>query len=153
MLATIRGQQIYYIHDLHRKYGPIVRISPTEISASSLSDFKEIHRVGSGFVKSDWYSTFTPGREGVFAMQDVKKHAQRRKLFARPFSKTAIRGSWEHVVKEKVQLFVSQIQNELQKASVCDILKWSTFLATDVSGHLMFGESFNMLGLGQVQLS
>lgn len=84
-------------------------------------------------------------------MQDVKKHAQRRKLFARPFSKSVIRGSWEPVVKEKVQLFVSQIRNELQTTGVCDILKWSTFLATDVSGHLMFGESFNMLGHGQVQ--
>ncbi|KAJ5127258.1 hypothetical protein N7448_008037 [Penicillium atrosanguineum] len=85
-------------------------------------------------------------------MQDVKKHAQRRKLFARPFSKTAIRGSWEPVVKEKVQLAVSQIQNELETTGICDILKWSTFLATDVSGHLMFGESFNMLGVGQVYL-
>ncbi|KAJ6120464.1 hypothetical protein N7523_004744 [Penicillium sp. IBT 18751x] len=148
-LATISGQQIYYIHDLHQRYGQIVRISPTEVSVSSLPDFKEIHRVGSGFVKSDWYSSFTPGREGVFAMQDVKKHAQRRKLFARPFSKSAIRSSWEHVVKEKVQLMVSQIWNELETTGICDILKWSTFLATDVSGHLMFGESFNMLGTGQ----
>ncbi|OQE12795.1 hypothetical protein PENFLA_c062G09343 [Penicillium flavigenum] len=148
-LATISGQQIYYIHDLHQRYGPIVRISPTEISVSSTPEFKEIHRIGSGFVKSDWYSSFTPGREGVFAMQDVKKHAQRRKLFARPFSKTAIRGSWEPTVKEKVQLAVSQIQNELETTGICDILKWSTFLATDVSGHVMFGESFNMLGIGQ----
>ncbi|OQE12812.1 hypothetical protein PENFLA_c062G10566 [Penicillium flavigenum] len=82
-------------------------------------------------------------------MRDAKQHAQRRKLFARMFSKSELRGSWEPLVKEKVLLFVSQIQEELRRTGVCDILKWSTFLATDVSGHLMFGESFDMLHLGK----
>lgn len=111
---------------------------------------KEIHRVGSGFLKTEWYEQFTQGREGVFNMRDVKKHAQRRKLFARPFSKTVLRSTWEPVVRDKVQLMISQIQNELTTGGVCDIFKWATFLATDVSAHLMFGESFEMLQRGEV---
>ncbi|KAJ5554375.1 hypothetical protein N7513_004334 [Penicillium frequentans] len=126
-LATISGNQLYHIHDLHQKYGPIVRISPTEVAIASLPDVKEIHRVGSGFLKTEWYEQFTQGREGVFNMRDVKKHSQRRKLFARPFSKT----------------------KELTTIGVCDILKWTTFLASDVSANLMFGESFEMLQRGE----
>lgn len=83
-------------------------------------------------LESEWYSTFTPGREGVSSMRDVEKHAQRRKLFERPFSKSALRGSWEPVVKEKVQLAVSQIRGELGRTGVCDILKWATILATNL---------------------
>ncbi|KAJ5717382.1 hypothetical protein N7488_003028 [Penicillium malachiteum] len=149
-LATSRGAQLYYIHRLHREYGPIVRISPNEVSVSSMADVKVIHRVGSGFLKTEWYEAFTRGVIGVFNMRDPKEHAQRRKLFARPFSKSALRSSWEPVVKEKARLAISQIRNELAQNGICDILKWATFLATDISSHLMFGDSFDMLQKGKV---
>ncbi|KAJ5291813.1 cytochrome P450 [Penicillium angulare] len=76
-------------------------------------------------------------------------HAQRRKLLSRPFSKSVIRNTWEPVVREKARLAVSQIQNELTTAGVSDVLKWSTFLATDVISVLMFGASFDMLQKGE----
>jgi cytochrome P450 len=149
-LATISGQQLYYIHRLHQEYGQIVRIGPDEVAVSSLADFKEIHRVGSGFIKGEWYTQVTNGRLGIFAMRDVKMHAQRRRLFAKPFSKSDLRRTWEPIVRDKVQLAVSQIVNELQDNGVSDILKWATLMATDVSTHLMFGESFEMLRVGKV---
>ncbi|RHZ67969.1 cytochrome P450 [Aspergillus thermomutatus] len=149
-LSIITGQRIYFVHRLHQKYGLIVRIAPDEVSIASLEDFKEIHRVGSSFLKSEWYEKFTgPGEPGVFNMRDPRQHGQRRKLFARPFSKSELRRTWEPVVKEKVQLAVSRIRGELAAEGRADILKWWTFLATDVSGHLMFGESFDMLTLGK----
>ncbi|KAJ5826049.1 cytochrome P450 [Penicillium riverlandense] len=76
-------------------------------------------------------------------------HAQRRRLFAKPFSKSDLRRTWEPIVRAKVQLAVSQIVNELQDNGVSDILKWATLMATDVSTHLMFGESFEMLRVGE----
>lgn len=56
-------------------------------------------------------------------------------------------------MNDKVDLAISQIQNELARDGVCDILKWSTFLATDVSTHLMFGESVGMLQKGEVSVA
>ncbi|KAJ6107577.1 cytochrome P450 [Penicillium sp. IBT 18751x] len=137
--ATISGKQMYFVHQLHQRFGPVVRISPTEVSVSSLTGFKEIHRVGSGFLKSEWYEKFTPGREGIFMMRDAKKHAQRRKLFARSFSKSHLRTTSRK----------GPVQGELDRNGVCDVMKWATFLATDVSGHLMFGDSFDMLRVGK----
>lgn len=49
------GQRSFFIDELHKTYGPVVRIAPTEISVADVSGFKEIHRVGSGYLKSDWY--------------------------------------------------------------------------------------------------
>jgi cytochrome P450 len=83
-------------------------------------------------------------------MRDPKQHATRRKLLARPFSKSELRRIWEPVVKEKVHLAVSKIRHDLKVDGKSDLLKWWTFLATDVSGHLMFGESFDMLRFGKV---
>ncbi|KAL2847228.1 cytochrome P450 [Aspergillus pseudoustus] len=150
-LSIITGRRIYFIDALHKTHGPIVRISPDEVSISSTAEFKEIHRAGSPFLKSEWYSKFTmSSRPGVFDMRDPKVHAARRKLFARAFSKTELRREWEGVVREKVKLTVEKIRGEMLGSSDgrCDVLKWWTFLATDVSGHLMFGESFDMLSVG-----
>ncbi|KAE8371099.1 cytochrome P450 [Aspergillus bertholletiae] len=148
--ASLTGNRIYFVHELHRKYGPIVRIAPDEVDISSLAEFKDIHRAGSPFLKSKWYDKFVPsGRSGVFSMRDPKQHAARRKLFARPFSKSELRRTWESAVKEKAQLAVSQIHLEVMGCGKSDLLKWWTFFATDVSGHLMFGESFDMLRVGK----
>lgn len=86
-------------------------------------------------------------------MPGGREHAERRKLFARAFSKSELRRVWEGVVREKVRMAVGQMKSELDATSSdkrCDVLKWWTFLATDVSGHLMFGEDFGMLQLGVV---
>ncbi|RDW76836.1 cytochrome P450 [Aspergillus mulundensis] len=149
-LSIITGQRIHFIDNLHKDYGRIVRISPSEISISSLADFKEIHRVGTPFLKSTWYQEFVMGQAepGIFAVRDVKQHAARRKLFARAFSKSELRRVWEGVVREKVRLAVARMKGELEGPTgdgKCDVLKWWTFLATDVAGHLMFGEDFGML--------
>lgn len=71
-------------------------------------------------------------------------------LFARPFLKSELRRVWEPGVWEKVQLAVSQILQDLKVDGKPDLFKWWMFLATDVSGHLMFGESFDMLHFSKV---
>ncbi|KAL4916727.1 cytochrome P450 [Aspergillus aurantiobrunneus] len=149
-LSIITGKSIYFIHALHENHGPIVRISPDEVSISSLPEFKEIHRVGSPFFKSKWYEKFvTTARPGVFDMRDPKVHAARRRLFARAFSKSELRAAWEGVVREKVGLVVRKMKDELDgENGRCDVLKWWTFLATDVAGYLMFGEDFGMVHAG-----
>ncbi|KAB8071839.1 cytochrome P450 [Aspergillus leporis] len=148
-IASFTGNRIYFVHELHRIYGPIVRIAPDEVDVSSLAGFEEIHRTGSRFLKSKWYDQFGTDKQGLFTMRDPKQHATRRKLLARPFSKSELRRIWEPVVKEKVHLAVSKIRHDLKVDGKSDLLKWWTFLATDVSGHLMFGESFDMLRFGK----
>lgn len=83
-------------------------------------------------------------------MRDPAAHAARRKLFARAFSKSELRSTWEGVVKEKVRVAVGKMLEEMTGAGKCDVFKWWTFLATDVSGRLMFGEDFGMLEYGKV---
>ncbi|KAL4863803.1 hypothetical protein BDV12DRAFT_206172 [Aspergillus spectabilis] len=153
-LSIITGQRIYFIHKLHRTYGSIVRLGPDEVSISSLPDLKEIHRPGSGFLKTEWYEKFVMGgggggQLGVFAMRNVRQHAERPRLLARVFIKSELRSVWEGVVKSKVHVAVGKMKGEMEGGGKCDVLKWWTFLATDVAGHLMFGEDFGMLDIGE----
>ena len=48
-----------YIHELHQKYGPIVRLGPNEVSFTSLEAIKEIYTSGgSGYDKTEFYDLF-----------------------------------------------------------------------------------------------
>lgn len=46
------------IHSLHAKYGPVVRVGPSEISFASLSALRQIYGAGSGFERTDFYRMF-----------------------------------------------------------------------------------------------
>lgn len=55
-----RANRTLYIHSLHLKYGPKVRIAPNEMSFTSYEAVKEIYgSQGSGFDKSSFYDLFT----------------------------------------------------------------------------------------------
>ncbi|KAF2165317.1 hypothetical protein M409DRAFT_67187 [Zasmidium cellare ATCC 36951] len=151
-LAVLTGRRIHYIHSLHTKYGPYVRISPTEIAVNDPAGNKHIHGVGSNFEKSAWYNDFTVmDRPTLFTMQERRSHAARRKLFARGFSRSNLKTNWEGVIKEKVELVVRKVQEEAgRQGGKVDLLKWFTLMASDVSSHLMFGESFHTLEQGEV---
>lgn len=82
---------MHYIHDLHAQYGPVVRVAPDEIDIADPAAFKEIHRIGGGYLKSEWYHSFRKGDcQDIFSMIDPKEHAQRRKLLAPLFSNSAL---------------------------------------------------------------
>ncbi|KAJ0315139.1 hypothetical protein Brms1b_006252 [Colletotrichum noveboracense] len=145
------GCRIHYVHALHSRYGPIVRISPFQVAVADPEGFTAIHRIGSGFVKTQWYEDFSGGSGigiGVFAMTDTKRHAARRKLFARAFSTTNIRQNCESVVREKVVKAVDRIKAEALNGSA-DVLHWWLLMASDVIGQLAFGESFELLESGK----
>jgi cytochrome P450 len=152
-LHILAGRRMHYIHHLHEIYGSVVRIAPDEVAVADLEAFSQIHRIGSGFHKSSWYestSTGVPGgnEPGIFSMRDPKAHAQRRRLFARPFSNSALRKNWEDTIRGIVGRAVAKIKADAMNGEA-DILKWWTLMATDIIAELSFGDSFNMVGFGQ----
>ncbi|KIW93880.1 uncharacterized protein Z519_05195 [Cladophialophora bantiana CBS 173.52] len=145
----LTGQRIFYVHELHQKYGPVVRVEPGEVVVSDLDAFREVHRIGSGFVKSDWYKSSTPGIEdNVFAMTDVQQHAARRRLLARPFSRSSLLANFQDLVSDRARLAVSKMKEEADRGD-CDVMKWWTLMATDVIANVAFGDDSRLLEAGQ----
>ncbi|KAJ0418319.1 sterigmatocystin biosynthesis P450 monooxygenase [Aspergillus carlsbadensis] len=148
-INTLLGQRCFYIHALHRKYGPIVRVAPSEIDICELDAFREIHRIANGFQKTKWYTKFTPGIEdNVFAMTDNQEHAARRKLLARAFSNSSLLANFQPIVMDRAKLAVQQIKKEAASGD-SDILKWWTLMATDVTAQVAFGKASKMLESGK----
>jgi hypothetical protein len=54
-----RANRTRYVHDLHLKYGPAVRIAPGEVVFASAAAVKEIYcSGGSGYDKTEFYDMF-----------------------------------------------------------------------------------------------
>lgn len=138
--------------NLHQRYGGVVRISPNETAVSDIAGVSQIHKIGAGYLKSEFYSALIPSdTPGIFPMRDPHAHAARRKLFARPFSNSSLNSNWDVEVRKKASLAVERIRRDaLSSSQGADVLKWWTLMATDVIAHLSFGESSGMLELGKV---
>lgn len=96
----MQGQRVHYVLSLHQKYGKMVQLSPEEVSVADLDAFREIHRIGTAFVKPKWYLRLR-GDIDIFSVSDPSDHAYRRKLFSRAFSKTTLRQEWELMIKQR----------------------------------------------------
>ena len=58
MYHEFKGDRTVEIDRLHSKYGPVVRVSPTEVSFNNYDGLREIYGIKSTFSKSSFYDLF-----------------------------------------------------------------------------------------------
>ena len=58
MYHEFRGDRTIWVDSLHTRYGPIVRLSPTEASFNSQEALRDIYGAGSAYGKSEFYDMF-----------------------------------------------------------------------------------------------
>ncbi|EMR72937.1 putative cytochrome p450 protein [Eutypa lata UCREL1] len=137
-----------WVHSLHEKYGPVVRISPDQVFVSDPRDAHQIHRIKGEYLKAPFYEKIVPGIVNVFNATSVDAHRRYRKLLSGPISETGLQVLLPQV-DTKVRLAVHRISEEMYTRGAADISKWWMFMTTDVIGELSFGESFRMLEYGE----
>lgn len=143
------GRRTNYIHDLHRKYGPMVRISPHHVAVADLEAVKMIYTTKETYHKSDFYRDLT-GQPiaSIFSTSDVDMHRKLRRLLASAMSESSLK-SLVPQISVLVELTIQRMKEELKVRGAIDVFQWSLFMATDIIGELSFGESFHMLEQGK----
>jgi len=132
-LAALTQWWIIYheftIHTLHQKYGPVVRISPTEVSFTSPEGVREIYGAGSTFPKSHFYDLFMYyGERNMFTTLTKKEHGVRKKMITDRYSKSFVMlPAIELSVQERVREFMQQIS----KSKVLDMYMFLHYYALE----------------------
>ncbi|KAH9884579.1 cytochrome P450 3A13 [Xylariomycetidae sp. FL2044] len=128
-----------YVHHLHQRYGPVVRIGPNEVSFSSLEGVKEIYGSGgSGYDKTEFYNLFQIyGRRTMFSTLNKESHARRKRVLADRYANTNIMKSDSiHGIRERSGRFIDRCS---KAAELCPDLFVSLHdYAFDCASHHLF---------------
>ena len=109
--------------------GPIVRISPTEVSLADIQSARTIYKVGGPYLKSEWYDTFTGNQNArnLFTMTNPHQHGHHRRLTAFNFSEKWI-ANLEPFIARNVQKASLRMDEESKMKGYFDAFKWFMFM-------------------------
>ncbi|TVY85498.1 Pisatin demethylase [Lachnellula suecica] len=139
MLQEFTSRRRTYIHALHQKYGPVVRLGPNEVSCMSADAVKEIYTSGgSGYDRTEFYSLFMQfGVRTMFSTLWKGDHSQKKRHIAGQYANTNImRPSVVGGIQERADAFVEKCV-ETGKRSL-DIYVYLHCYALDCASHHLF---------------
>ncbi|KAK1477672.1 BCL4p [Colletotrichum tamarilloi] len=148
------GRLHYAIQEQHRKHGPVVRISPNELSFASVESWKAIygHRAAGAapVIKSEFYDIYGAGFKSlcIGSERDPHKHGQMRKMLSAAFS-TKMLLDQEDIITKTVDAFVHRLGEDRFRTEGLNMTKWYEMIAFDSLGEMAFGESFHSVKAGK----
>ncbi|KAF4910857.1 Cytochrome P450 monooxygenase BOT4 [Colletotrichum fructicola] len=148
------GRYHYAVEAQHRKYGPVVRVSPNELSFATVESWKAIygHRAGGAPtpIKSEFYDIYGAGFESlcIGSERDPHKHGQMRKMLSAAFS-TRVLTEQEDIITRTVDQFVVRLGTDGAQVNGLNMTKWYEMVAFDSLGEMAFGESFHSVQAGK----
>ncbi|KAI1814977.1 cytochrome P450 [Poronia punctata] len=146
------GDNHLVLEDLHKKYGPIIRTGPEELTIVDPSIPAIIDGPKSQFTKAPWYDIFLP-EVSINATRDVAAHDARRRIWDRGFSPKALTVYDERIVQYG-ELLATQIQSladegaavgDSKGATIINVTEWFSWFSFDLMGEFAFAKSFRML--------
>lgn len=143
--VILQGKFTSHIQHLHKKYGPIVRITPTELHIDDPDYFDTLY-ARSG--RRDKYSYFA-GRFGdasdSFSTVDHDVHRMRRKAIS-PFFSAAKITDFQPVIRDKVDKLCQTIR-AYHDGKVVPLSRAWMAMTTDIITEYAFAKSYNQLDL------
>ena len=125
--SVIGGRAEYTQRELHKKYGPLVRIAPNEVAVSDPSAVRIIYNIKSGFTKTDFYTPHAPKispHGDHFSQLDEVRHAQRRKYVNSIYSMSTILES-EKYIDACSDVFMEKMKGFAKKGEIIDFGEWT----------------------------
>lgn len=147
------------IQELHRRYGPILRIAPDEVTFTKPDAWNDIFQPGPGsnyqYLKDPTWWAKQPGKaDSMLSAIGPEHRARIRKTLTPAFTPRALKAQ-EPILQQYVGLLVDRLrdltrqentdEDNKRKAAVVDISPWFHYTTFDIFGDLGFGESFDCL--------
>ncbi|KAI9815439.1 MAG: hypothetical protein M1827_002573 [Pycnora praestabilis] len=90
-INEMMGKRSKSIHREHLRYGPVVRIGPSELSFSDPACIKELYSQSTLYMKTSRYKTFGAVNDtALFDTQDREDHREKRMMTSAAFSSKSV---------------------------------------------------------------
>ncbi|EPQ67389.1 Bgt-1532 [Blumeria graminis f. sp. tritici] len=147
----LRGDYVFYLQTLHRKYGHTVCVSPTELCYIDSQAWTEIYghpttSKSGNLPKDSRKLRFEEnGAANILSANDAD-HRRIRRIQTHMFSEKALTAQ-EPLIMSYVDLLISHLQDKANHSStsVVNLVDWFNYTTFDILGKLTFGESFDCL--------
>ncbi|KFZ25402.1 hypothetical protein V502_00123 [Pseudogymnoascus sp. VKM F-4520 (FW-2644)] len=145
--VEMRGDPHMEILDLHRKYGPILRISPNEVSFNDLEASSIIYGQTSKFEKAKYfYRAFEDQAPNLFTIRDRHQHSQDKRLISHAFSRANI-VKHEASMYEKAAYLMGRIAQCAKDDQAIPLFPAFRCMTLDTISEFAFGRSTGALQL------
>lgn len=143
-ISILKGVENEIVLDLHKKYGPVVRVAPDEVSFTSAAAWQDIYGFGHKQLEKSIYFHARDGLPEHMISAHSSDHSRYRKAVSSAFSEKAIRKQ-EILISGYVRLFMQRMEALSHGSDQVDMVKWFHLLTFDLIGDLAYGESFGGL--------
>jgi hypothetical protein len=159
LVRALQGQLAFDLLELHRHYGPIVRIAPNELALAFEGVWDKVQggTYDNEIPKLNNYYRVQADQTEFIMTAPPEDHAQMRRALSYGFSDRGIRDMESRMI-EMLDKMLGRLNDicsgrdgipndpaAQRDEAVIDIAKWCNFLTFDMIGELAFGESYNCL--------
>ncbi|WYZ36342.1 hypothetical protein EsH8_XII_000092 [Colletotrichum jinshuiense] len=134
----------------HRKYGPIVRYSPSRLLINSSLAAKEISSHGANVIKSKAYNALVHSAPNTLTIRNRRDHARRRRILSLAFSDAQLR-AYEGILLGHIETLCSNLGENADRNKpgsegvLLDMAIQSDYFTFDVMSEVIFGMRYNTL--------
>ncbi|KAL5333961.1 cytochrome P450 [Aspergillus crustosus] len=152
-VRTKRAHEIH--HELHNKYGEVVRFGPDMVSLSNPAWIPVLYPARAGFPKSKFYRVLAPwtpnggALPAVFSSRDETIHKKLKTPIAPLYSMSKVL-PLEPFIDKTLEVMSAQLERRFADTrEVFDLANWLQFFAFDVMGTLTFSKRYGFLEKGE----
>ncbi|KAK5268613.1 hypothetical protein LTR99_003976 [Exophiala xenobiotica] len=139
--------------DVHRKYGPLVRIAPNHVSVADPSYIPIIYNIKENFTKTGFYpiqciSWKKQPEMNLFSTRDPNYHRVEKRKVGAAYSLPNLLES-EDAIDSCITLFTEKLNEFAAKKTPVDLGAWLQYFAFDVVGEVTFASKLGFLDQGK----
>lgn len=149
LYKAFKGTLPFDMLDLHKKYGPVVRIAPNELAFADPAAWNDIqgHRTKGQleFEKAQLFYRPIETMEIDIISADRTEHGLLRRTLSHGFSDKSLREQ-QPLIQGYIDKLIERLhENSNGGSKTIDIMAWYNFTTFDIIGDLAFGEPFGCL--------
>ncbi|KAJ5611906.1 hypothetical protein N7528_009011 [Penicillium herquei] len=156
MFHVRRGKYHFVMHELHKKYGPVVRIAPNVLDLDIPELIKTIYNTKENYIKTEFYHGSSALNNGkiiynLFSECNPAVHSGQKRPVSKYFSLNGIVTLEPHIDK-MIQYFCQRLDEKFvdgdNSSEICDLGEWISFCTWDVVGQATFSQPIGYLEKG-----
>ncbi|KAI0884561.1 cytochrome P450 [Annulohypoxylon maeteangense] len=138
------GHYTFKIAELHKEYGPIIRISPYELHVNDPAFFEQLYRQDGRWHKYSWAMDAFGAKGATLFTVDHELHKSRRQPLGPFFSKAKV-ASRQDLIHRHLLKFCGRISKFANSGETFNLGAAATAITRDVANEFILNKSYNSL--------